>query len=341
MTQQEVFKLLAELTGSKNTVAVPMAFVKLLDGDVSAAYLLSQLIYWSSRSSDKDGWIRKTYAQWLDEIGLSQYQIKRAATTLKPFGVQACKRQYKGAPTMHYRVDQAVFVDTLRNSIMKKLDNQESLHSESEESSQSESEETSFSIDTKTTTKTTTEITKDSADTPLAISAGEKSSSGDDQSDTSTRPRNEAFDIVVREGYGIDPANRAGVASIGSKAGWFAAWCNGNAVKATARGKQMIPGSDPVMTGRELTDFIRWYKAKGLDFPSNVSAFVRYASEYRTLHAPPPPPKIHHIPPGWCEREAQNARTAQWYADHAAEIEALPEVVAAQARQAAQKEQSS
>ena len=49
------------------------------NGDHLAALLLSQILYWSDRTSDPDGWFAKSYADWHDEVALTERQIKRSA----------------------------------------------------------------------------------------------------------------------------------------------------------------------------------------------------------------------------------------------------------------------
>lgn len=99
------------------------------------------------------------------------------------------------------------------------------------------------------------------------------------------RPRNPTFDAIVQDGYGVALDDPAGIASVAKTAGWFASWCDGNEVKAGPRKKDgVIPGASPPMQGAELLAFLGEYHKKGIDFPQNVLAFVRYASEYRAQH---------------------------------------------------------
>jgi hypothetical protein len=80
-----------------------------------------------------------------------------------------------------------------------------------------------------------------------------------------------------------------------------------------------------------LPAFKKWLdkKAQAEQWKSyTVNAMKKYWPDYAAETAPPPPPVVHIIPAGWLEN--QNERTAQWYEEHWAEIQNLPEVKAAE-----------
>lgn len=146
--RQAIAQLLTSFSGQQNTLTIPRPYITLCDGDILAALLLSQCIYWADRTKDKEGWFAKSYAEWFYEIGMTQYQVSRAVKLLKRFGLETKLKKFDGAPTVHYRVKMDVF----SKSIMKKLDNPLSsnfiIHDE----------ETSQSL-TKPTTKNTSKPT--------------------------------------------------------------------------------------------------------------------------------------------------------------------------------------
>ena len=123
--RKQVFTLLGESYGDKTLVLCPTAFVRLFDGDHQAAILLSQILYWSERSKDPDGWFYKSYADWRAETGLSEAQVRRivngdprvhsARLTLRDLGVETLLKKVKrtGAPTLHYRIRPAQFLAAL------------------------------------------------------------------------------------------------------------------------------------------------------------------------------------------------------------------------------------
>jgi DnaD/phage-associated family protein len=72
-------------------------------GSVVAALFLSQLMYWSDKGKDKEGWIWKTRAEMEEETGLSRSEQDTARKVLGEHGVLEEKRA--GTPAkMHYRI---------------------------------------------------------------------------------------------------------------------------------------------------------------------------------------------------------------------------------------------
>jgi hypothetical protein len=171
VTQQQVYKLIKQFSGQTNVLTIPRVFIELTGSDHLAALLLSQVIYWSERTNDPDGWFYKSYKDWHDELGLSQFQVSRAIKKLGLLGVETSLR-HAGAtkiPVMHYRVNGDVFTPF----IIKFLHNEEPSQSRNlpvhnEETSQSDYQVSSQSLLIAKTTKakTTTKITKREADEP-------------------------------------------------------------------------------------------------------------------------------------------------------------------------------
>jgi hypothetical protein len=59
--------------------ARPVAYHRLLaiaGGTVSSGVFLSQLIYWSERTDDPNGWVYKTIDDWWDETALGRYELQ-------------------------------------------------------------------------------------------------------------------------------------------------------------------------------------------------------------------------------------------------------------------------
>jgi hypothetical protein len=84
----------------------------------SAGLLLSQLVYWSDKGHDPDGWIYKTKDEIIDEFGLgSRYEVDQARHRLEEEGVLETERRPRHgwrdgewrvrhpSPVLHYRVD--------------------------------------------------------------------------------------------------------------------------------------------------------------------------------------------------------------------------------------------
>lgn len=85
-------------------IAYQRAFVGIGCG-ITGAVMLSQAVYWSERSSSKDGWFYKTQADWEEETGLTRYEQESARKKLKSLGVlEEIKR---GVPCkVNYRVNE-------------------------------------------------------------------------------------------------------------------------------------------------------------------------------------------------------------------------------------------
>jgi hypothetical protein len=171
-----VIALLAQFTGQQNVLTIPRALINVCGGDIPAALLLSQILYWSDRTTDPDGWFAKSYDDWNAEISMTEYQIKRAikgdkrrkngGLRLADIGVETKLSQskyYSNAPTMHYRIDaeklHAVIVSSLNLNIVQD-GNRTLSRMDTEQSSES------IYIDTETTTETTKDSAADAAPAP-------------------------------------------------------------------------------------------------------------------------------------------------------------------------------
>jgi hypothetical protein len=86
------------------------------------ALLLSQLVFWSDKGHDPDGWIYKTKEEIRQEVGLSNEQTDRSRKRLQVEGViEAEKRPRRDrsgrvvspSPVWHYRVDFAALAQRL------------------------------------------------------------------------------------------------------------------------------------------------------------------------------------------------------------------------------------
>lgn len=95
-------------------IAFHRVFVPL--GGVTGALFLSQLLYWSDRGSEGNGWIYKTQAEWTDETGLSRREQETARRQLREAGViEEC---YKGLPAkLFYRINFDALSDYLERQV--------------------------------------------------------------------------------------------------------------------------------------------------------------------------------------------------------------------------------
>jgi hypothetical protein len=156
----KIAKTLIALSGQGEVITVYRAFVE-YTGSLEAAMMLSQLLYWTPRSSRKNGSIIKSDAEFAKELYLSIYGVRCARRILENKRIVETRRvMWKGAPTMSYLVK----IDELENSFdtflrIRKIEEV------------TESEDRSFES-VSSLTETTTEIKETSAKpAPLPVKA--------------------------------------------------------------------------------------------------------------------------------------------------------------------------
>ena len=150
-----ISSIITQFSGQNNIIPIPTIYIRIIE-DYPSAALLNQMIYWSDRTSRKDGYFYKSYNEWYEELHLTEYQVRRATKKLKSFGfVDTALKKANGAPTLHYKVD----TKEVSEWILKKLKNGNLRNS------RMDSEETQESL-TEITTKTTTEITNNNILSP-------------------------------------------------------------------------------------------------------------------------------------------------------------------------------
>jgi len=160
--QKEVFALIKALTGQANILTIPRVFIT-MTSETDAALLLGQILYWSDRTTDPEGWFFKSAKEWEEELGLSAYKVNRAVKLLASWGVQTRLKKANGAPTTHYRLDSEQFFE----AISKFLQNGFSRNSQNGFSRDSQNGfgrnlEIDFQETPKSLTETTAEITSES-----------------------------------------------------------------------------------------------------------------------------------------------------------------------------------
>jgi hypothetical protein len=108
---------MTETKKDREVVAFRREYVDVLDGDICAALMLSQIVYWYLPSTHTGAtklrvckmgsgwWIAKSHKDWETELGLTRHQSQRALNVLIRKGlVQSKLFRFNGSPTVHVRL---------------------------------------------------------------------------------------------------------------------------------------------------------------------------------------------------------------------------------------------
>lgn len=92
-----------------------------LVGSVNATILLCQLIYWTGKQHDPNGWIRKESKELQKETGLTKDQQETARKQLRNLGIVEEKR--KGTPPkLHFRINKETLLQLWEKHQIKRGD---------------------------------------------------------------------------------------------------------------------------------------------------------------------------------------------------------------------------
>lgn len=168
------------LTLLDSPIAFHRVFVDVC-GSVTAALLLSQILYWSKRTKDPDGWFWKTQDDWKEETGLSRYEQEGARAVLRKLKILEEKKEAQPPSwrhTLYFRLNKVRLVELLNlcsssNCWFSTSKDAENQHPNMRKTSIQESGKTTFLYkESETTTETTTEreVVPLSAENSSAIS---------------------------------------------------------------------------------------------------------------------------------------------------------------------------
>ena len=102
--QKELSRIVAEKYGKGNTRTFEQVYID-FTGTLRGAIFFSQLLYWTPRTKDKNGWIHKTYLEWYVELGNSKQTTVRISKKLKKMGILETKvEKVRGIPVTHYHL---------------------------------------------------------------------------------------------------------------------------------------------------------------------------------------------------------------------------------------------
>lgn len=95
---------------------IPNVLYKLVGFDHHAATMLSQMLWWSGKTNNSEGWFYKTRQQWQDELFMTEWQVRKSLDLVSSLGfVETTQRKIHNVKTSHYRV----LADALMNAIME------------------------------------------------------------------------------------------------------------------------------------------------------------------------------------------------------------------------------
>lgn len=153
------FKLVALIEAMNDR---PIAFNRhyvALGCGINGALMLSQMVYWSKRTKDQNGFFYKTQDEWMDETGLTRYEQESARKRLKELNF--ISEHKHGVPCMvHFKVNH----EALYSALIQYVENQQTGMWENHKldcgkpaNKNAENQQTN----TENTTENTTEITTD------------------------------------------------------------------------------------------------------------------------------------------------------------------------------------
>lgn len=118
--RQHTMELIEKLTGRNAFVGLSRVLVDFMEGDFVAATVLNQILYWSDRTSNPNGYFWKTYKQWKEELGFGKSRMMRVIygdsrtktrkKILLDVGVEVVHQKApNGLRVNHYRLNQPLF----------------------------------------------------------------------------------------------------------------------------------------------------------------------------------------------------------------------------------------
>ncbi|MFC2008603.1 hypothetical protein ACFLUT_00915 [Chloroflexota bacterium] len=114
--------IIKEHEGCGNVLVVPRVFIA-LTGDTDSALLLSQLLYWTGKSTTGDDWVYKSMAVWREELGLSRCRLESARRRLRNMGVleESCHLA-QNKRVLHLRLRRAGLLEMMETFYSSGLD---------------------------------------------------------------------------------------------------------------------------------------------------------------------------------------------------------------------------
>ena len=154
------FKLVALIEAMNDKpIAFNRHYVSLGCG-INGALMLSQMVYWSKRTKDQNGYFYKTQDEWLEETGLTRYEQEGARKRLKELNF--ISEHKHGVPCkVHFKVNH----EALYSALIQYVENQQTgmwetnkLESGKPANKNAENKQTNTENTAEITSKITTDI---------------------------------------------------------------------------------------------------------------------------------------------------------------------------------------
>lgn len=116
LSETEYLDTIRQLIGTQNNISVPKILIRLTNNPTDAI-ILAQLIFWSDKTTRKDGWFYKSAVELSEEVGVSKDQIDRSVKRLKLKLnlIEYKNKKANGAPTRHYHICLKTLVQALNS----------------------------------------------------------------------------------------------------------------------------------------------------------------------------------------------------------------------------------
>ena len=112
--RDEIVREAQEATGERHVLVVPAALMA-LTGDLHSALLMSQLLYWTDRTSLADGWVYKTREDWCRELFMTPHVLSRCRAQLRALNlIEESHHLVNNRRVLHMRIRTSHTIATLK-----------------------------------------------------------------------------------------------------------------------------------------------------------------------------------------------------------------------------------
>lgn len=109
----QIFNVIQALSGQKNCIVIPRPYLEYFAGDqqfYALSAVLNQLVFWSGKSAQENGWFYKSHEELGNEVGgMNEDQVRRIVDKLArkylPDAIEVSTRKVNGTPVKHYRIN--------------------------------------------------------------------------------------------------------------------------------------------------------------------------------------------------------------------------------------------